>query len=263
MPVIRVHPSAIIEEAAQIDEGTSIGAYSYIGPNVRIGRDCHIKSHVVIDGYTQLAEGNTVYQFASVGADPQDRKWKGEPTRVIIGRNNVIREYVTIQPGLSDFGGVTSIGDSNLLMACSHVAHDVIMGNHNWLTNSAAIGGHVQVGSHVILGGLSGIHQFCRIGDYAFVSAGAMVAQDVPPYCLVQGDRARLRTINRVGLKRAGFNSSDILEIRRIFKVLFVTGGLVVERMAAVAEAFPGSLYAQELLRFIRETQRGIVGYRS
>ena len=261
MPTI--HPSAIVTNGAEIGENCTVGPYTYIGPNVKIGRNCQIKSHVVIDGFTELGNDNVVYQFASVGADPQDRKWRGEPTKVVIGSGNVIREYVTIQPGLEQFGGVTSIGNGNLLMACSHVAHDVTVGDNNWLTNSAALGGHVQVGSHVIFGGLSGVHQFCRIGDHAFISAGSMVAQDVPPYCLVQGDRARLRTINRTGLRRAGLKDADILEINRIFKALFVSSNRAEDRIAAVEAGYAGSVYAYELLRFVRATKRGIVGYRT
>lgn len=257
-----IHSSAIVSEGAEVGSGTSIGAYACIGPQVRIGNNCRIGPHVVIEGCTTLGDNNQVYQFASVGAPPQDRKWRGEPTKLIIGDDNVIREYVTIQPGLEQFGGVTRIGNGNLLMACSHIAHDVEIGDGNWLTNSAAIGGHVHVGSRVIFGGLSGVHQFCRIGDHAFISGGAMVAQDVPPYCLVQGDRARLRSINRTGLERSGVTAENIGEIHRIFRMLFVAEKPLAARIDDVEARYPHSLYAANLLAFIESSRRGVVGYR-
>ncbi|MCR9071073.1 MAG: acyl-ACP--UDP-N-acetylglucosamine O-acyltransferase [Alphaproteobacteria bacterium] len=256
-----IHPTAIVCKGAEIGSNTSVGPYTCIGPNVKIGKDCRIGSHVVIEGFTTLGDGNQVYQFASVGAAPQDRKWKGEATSLQIGNNNVIREYVTIQPGLEQFGGVTRIGDENLLMACSHVAHDVLMGDRNWLTNSAALGGHVIVGSRAIFGGLSGVHQFCRIGDNAFISAGSMVAQDVPPYCLVQGDRARLRSINRTGLQRAGYSSDEINTLHKVFRTLFVSGKPLKERFSDVESKFPETPQIKTLIEFIRSSERGIVGY--
>lgn len=257
-----VHSSAIVSNGADIGAGTSIGPYSCIGPAVRIGRNCRIGPHVVVEGCTTIGDDNQIYQFASVGAAPQDRKWRGEPSRLIIGDSNVIREYVTIQPGLEQFGGVTRIGNGNLLMACSHVAHDVQLGDGNWLTNSAALGGHVQVGSRVILAGLSGVHQFCRIGDHAFVSAGAMVAQDVPPYCLVQGDRARLRSINVTGLERSGMSAADIAEIQRVFRMLFIAAKPMAARIDDVEAQYAKSPYARKLLDFVRSSERGVVGYR-
>ena len=257
-----IHPTAIVADGARIGSGTVVGPYACIGPHVRLGRDCWIGPHAVIDGWTELGDDNQVFQFASLGAAPQDRKWQGEPTKLILGNGNVVREYVTMQPGLEQFGGVTKIGDRNLLMACAHVAHDVSMGDDNWLTNSVAIGGHVQVGSRVIFGGLSGVHQFCRIGDNAFVSAGSMVAQDVPPYCLVQGDRARLRSINRTGLARSGFDRDAIREIHRIFKLLFITGGTLAERISSVEERYPTLPTARQLIDFVSTSKRGVVGYR-
>ncbi|WP_282611136.1 acyl-ACP--UDP-N-acetylglucosamine O-acyltransferase [Pelagibius sp. Alg239-R121] len=257
-----IHATAIVSEGAEIDSGCSVGPYTCIGPNVTLGKNSRVGSHVVIDGYTELGENNTVYQFASVGAAPQDTKWQGEPTRLVIGNNNVIREYVTVQPGLEQFGGITRVGNENLLMACCHIAHDVVMGNQNWVANSAALAGHVEVGSHVIFAGLSGAHQFCRIGDNAFISAGSMVAQDVPPYCLVQGDRARLKSINKIGLERAGFTQERIVEIQRIFKMLFVSKESLEKKISDVEVKYSDSFYAKKLIEFIKSSERGIVSWR-
>lgn len=257
-----IHPTAIVSDGAVIGAGCSVGPYSCIGPAVTLGENCRVGPHVVIDGRTTLGRNNVVYQFASVGAAPQDLKWQGETTRLEIGDGNIIREYVTIQPGLEQFGGLTKIGSGNLFMACCHVAHDVTMGDGNWLTNSAALGGHVRVGSKVVFGGLSGAHQFCRIGDHAFVSAGSMVAQDVPPYCMVQGDRARLRSVNRTGLERAGLVPGEIRDIQRMFRMLFVSAKPLLDRIAEVRAAYPGSRHASRLLDFLQSTERGVVGYR-
>ena len=204
-----IHPTAIIDPAAEIGPEVEIGPYSVIGPHVQLGSQCRIGPHVVIEGHTTLGEQCQISQFASLGAPPQDLKYKGEPSTLVIGRRNVIREYVTLQPGTASGHMTTTIGDENLFMASSHVAHDGIVGNRNVFANSVALGGHVTIGNSVILGGLVGIHQFVRIGDFAFISGGTLVGEDVPPYCFGQfgqTPRGALRGVNTIGLKRAGFS---------------------------------------------------------
>jgi UDP-N-acetylglucosamine acyltransferase len=256
-----IHPTAIIALGAEIGEGTTVGPYSCIGAHVKLGKNCRVSPHVVIEGDTEIGDDSKIYQFASVGGEPQDQKWKGEHTKLIIGSNNIIREYVTIQPGLEQFGGITLIGNNNLFMACSHVAHDVTIGDGNWITNSAAISGHVTIGSKVIFGGMSGVHQFCRVGNYAFIAAGSMVAQDIPPFCMVQGDRARVRGINKVGLERAGFSAEDITKINGAFKLLFVDKAVLAERIAKTTDKYGDFAPVKEMIDFITTSERGIVSY--
>ena len=257
----QIHSTAVIAESAKIGAGTTIGPYSCIGPYVKIGKNCRVSSHVVIEGFTEIGDENKIYQFASVGAEPQDLKWDGEPTKLVVGDRNIIREYVTMQPGLKQFEAITVVGSNNLFMACSHVAHDVIIGDNNWITNSAGVAGHVNIGSKVIIGAMSGVHQFCRIGHFAFIAAGAMVVQDVPPYCLVQGDRARLKSINKIGLVRAGFSKDDIRKIHNIFKILFVRDGIMRERIQRVEDNYTDFIPAKEILEFIKNSERGTVSY--
>ena len=257
-----IHPTAIVHENAVIGNGSTIGPYSVIGPDVRMGANNKIGSHVVLEGDTRLGDNNQIYQFASIGAQPQDLKFAGGISTLEIGNGNIFREYTTIQPGLEQFGGITKIGSNNLFMACTHVAHDCIIGNSNWVTNSAAIAGHAVVGNGVIFGGFSGVHQFCRIGDNAFIAAGAMVAQDVPPFCTVQGDRARLVTINKVGLERNGFSPEDILRLLGVFKALFVKSGTVEKKVADVLARDGDFEPARRMAEFLLSSKRGIVGYR-
>jgi UDP-N-acetylglucosamine acyltransferase len=254
-----IHRTAIIEPGAEIGEGTRIGAYAVIGPKVRLGRDCIVGPHAVIEGRTEIGDRNQIFQFASVGAPPQDLKWKGEETRLVIGHDNIIREYVTIQPGVGVSGGLTQVGDGNLFMACSHIAHDCRIGSHAQFANAATLAGHVEVGDHVHVSGLAGVHQFTRIGAHAFVAAGAMVAQDVPPFCLVQGDRARLVSLNEVGLRRNGFTEPEVLALRRVFRALFRGTGEKAERMARVRHEHGADKGVAELLEFLSDTRRGLV----
>ncbi|WP_034850384.1 acyl-ACP--UDP-N-acetylglucosamine O-acyltransferase [Inquilinus limosus] len=254
-----IHRTAIIEPGAEIGEGTRIGPYAVIGPKVRLGRDCIVGPHAVVEGRTEIGDRNQIFQFASVGAPPQDLKWKGEETRLVIGHDNIIREYVTIQPGVGVSGGLTEIGDGNLFMACAHIAHDCRIGSHTRFANAATLAGHIEVGDHVHVSGLAGVHQFTRIGAHAFVAAGAMVAQDVPPFCLVQGDRARLVSLNEVGLRRHGFTEPEVLALRRVFRLLFRGTGTKAERMARVRRDHAGDKGVPELLEFLSDTRRGLV----
>lgn len=211
-----IHPSAIIEPGAEIGPGVSIGPFCVIGSQVRLAAGVELKSHVVIAGDTSVGEGTVIFPFASIGQDPQDLKFKGEHTRLEIGARNRIREYVTMNPGTEGGGGVTRIGDDGLFMANCHVAHDCQIGNRVVLVNSVAVAGHCVLGDDVIVGGLSGIHQFVRIGRGAMIGALSMVTADVIPYGLVQGPRAHLDGLNLVGLKRRGANRAEIAELREV-----------------------------------------------
>lgn len=259
-----IHPTAIISDGAQIGEGTSIGAYSIIGPHVVLGKDNSVGPHVVIEGYTYLGDRNKIYQFASVGADPQDLKFRGEASELKIGNDNIIRECVTLQPGTSGGGMLTKIGDGNLFMANSHVGHDSFVGDRCIFANGAALSGHVLVGNRVVVGGLSGIHQFVRLGDMAMIGAGAMVAQDIPPYCMAQGDRAKLIGLNRVGMERGGISKDEILAVRKTYRTLLLSDGDEVkgktlkERITFVRSSSQISDGLELFLSFIESSQRGI-----
>lgn len=252
-----IHPTAIIDKTATIDESTSIGAYTIINGNVQIGKNNKIGPHVVIEGNTKIGDGNKIFQFASIGSEPQDLKYKGENTELIIGDENIIREYVTLQPGVGE-NGKTLIGNKNLFMGSSHIAHDCVIGNNCWFANSVAVAGHVVIGNFVIVGGLAGIHQFCNIGDYAFIAAGSMVSMDVIPYCMVQGDRASLIQINKLGLERVGFDKDKINNIISAFKELFYTEGLMSQKLEKILERYRGNEEVVYMLEFIKNSPRGI-----
>jgi UDP-N-acetylglucosamine acyltransferase len=254
----KVHSTAIVHPEARLHESVEVGPYAVIGPQVKIGAGSTVGPHAVIEGDTELGERNRVFQFSSVGAVPQDLKYAGEPTKLRIGHDNIIREFVTIHIGTGGGGGVTRIGDKNLFMAYSHVAHDCQVGNGCILANSAALAGHVELGDHVIIGGLSGIHQFTRIGKHVFISGGAMVVMDVPPYCTAQGDRAELVGLNTVGLARHGYTDEQVSRIKDAYKILFRSKLGLNEAMSRLAAEHGGHPEIDLLLSFIRSSQRGI-----
>lgn len=256
-----IHPTAIIHDSVELGEGTTVGPFTCIGVGVKLGKNNRIASHVVIEGDTHLGDDNQIFSFASVGTTPQDLKFKGGKSELRIGNGNRIREYVSIQPGLEQFGGITSIGNNNLFMANSHVAHDCHVGNNIWMTNSAALAGHVTLEDNVIMAGLSGVHQFCRIGEGAFIAAGAMVTHDVPPFCMAQGDRAKLRTINKLGLERKGYSHDEVRRIFKIFTLLFVNKGTMEEKLAVLQKDHGDFTPAQKLKTFIEHSQRGLITY--
>ncbi len=258
-----IHPTALIEDGAQIHPTADIGPYCVVGPNVEIGAGAHLMSHVVVQNHTVLGEDNKIHPFASVGGTPQDLKYEGEAAKLIIGNNNVIREGATLNIGTSQGGGATRVGNDCLLMAYAHVAHDCILGDGVILANSVALAGHVTLGDHVILGGLAGVHQFCRIGRNAFVAAGGMAAQDVLPFSLVQGDRAQHVGINIIGLKRTGWDKATIMAVRTAFKRIFHSNGtreeaLVHTEQTLAKECAP----VREMCEFIRSAKRGICAAR-
>lgn len=253
-----IHPTAIIQPGAKLAENVTVGPYSVIGENVVIGSGTTVAAHVVIEGWTEIGCDNRIFQFSSIGADPQDLKYAGEKTTLKIGDRNRIREFVTLNRGTEEGGGMTTIGDDNLFMAYSHVAHDCIVNNHVILANGATLAGHVEVESTAILGGLSAIHQFCRIGSHTMISGGAMVAQDIPPYTVAQGDRAKTVGLNLIGLKRRGFSEETVRGIKKAYRVIFRSGLRLEEALAQVDEEIESTPELGHFVNFIKNSQRGI-----
>jgi UDP-N-acetylglucosamine acyltransferase len=254
----KIHETAVVDRHAEIDSDVEIGPYSLVGKHVRIGKGCRVKSHVVIEGRTTLGEGNVIFQFATVGSVPQDLKYKGEPSELIIGDHNTIREFVSLNPGTVGGGMVTRVGDGNLLMMYCHIAHDCILGSHNIIANGATLGGHVVIEDYVIVGGLVGIHQFTKIGRGAILGAGSMVSKDVPPYCNATGDRARLHGLNLEGLKRRGFEREKIEALKKAYRIMFrsklKTGAAIVK----IRRELSGYAEVRQLVTFIENSKRGI-----
>ncbi len=259
-----IHPTAVVDKKAEIDGSADIGPYCIIGPHVRLGAGTRLLSHVVIDGHTTIGSNNVVHPFARLGGPPQDLKFKGEPARLVVGDNNVIREGATLNIGTEAGHMETRVGNGCLLMAYSHVAHDCTLGDGVILANSVGLAGHVALADNVILGGLAGVHQFCNVGRHAFLAGGAMAAQDVPPFCVAQGDRAQLVGINVVGLKRAGFDREQLLAVREAFRTLFYSNTTRQAALEAVeAEIASRSPEVAEICRFIRTSKRGVCAPRA
>jgi UDP-N-acetylglucosamine acyltransferase len=253
-----IHPTAIVDSAAEIDESVEIGPYSIIGNNVSIGAGSVIGPHVTIDPYVEIAPGCQIFQYASIGAVPQAVKFQGEKTYLKIGRNTIIREFATLNRGTAFGGGVTEVGEDNFLMAYTHVAHDCKTGKGVILANNATLAGHITLGDYVIVGGLVAIHQFVRIGDFGYIGGKAAVVKDIPPYVIAAGDRATLHGLNKVGLKRHGFSQNSLDSLKKAYRIIFRIGLTVneaVERVLAEVENTPEVL---NLVNFIKSTQRGI-----
>ncbi len=249
MPVI--HPTAIVELGARVADDVEIGPYSVIGRDVELGPGVRLESHVVIAGRTRIGAGCHIFPFASIGQPPQDLKYAGEPSELIVGYNNVIREYATMNPGTRGGGMVTRVGDDGLFMVGIHVAHDCFIGNNVIMANNATLGGHVVVEDFAVLGGLSAIHQFVRIGRHAMVGGMSGVENDVIPYGSVMGDRAHLSGLNIVGLKRRGVDRDDIHALRRAYRLLFAHEGTMAERLADVRQLFADNEAVMEIVEFI------------
>ena len=248
----RIHPTAIVDPKARIGNDVAIGPYCTVGENVSLGDNVELVSHVVVAGHTELGANTRVFPFATVGLPPQDLKYKGEPTRLSVGRDVIIREHATLHPGTAGGGGLTVVGDGCLLMVGCHVAHDCKLGNKVILTNNATLGGHVHVGDHAMMGGLSAVHQFVRIGQHAMVGGMTGVEGDVIPYGLVMGDRARLAGLNLVGLKRRGFSRDEIHALRAAYRMLFAAEGTLAERLDGVTELFGKMSVVMDIVEFIR-----------
>lgn len=253
-----IHATAIVHPGARIGKEVAIGPYAVIGEHVTIGDGTTVGPHTVIEGWTEIGQQNRIYQFASVGANPQDLKFHGEESYLRIGDRNQIREFVTLHRGTEDGGGETVIGSDNLFMAYTHVAHDCRVGNHVILANCATLAGHVTVEDHAILGGLSAVHQFTRIGTHAMISGGAMVNQDITPFTIAQGDRAQPVGINLVGLKRRGFDEPTVRAIKNAYKLIFRSGLRMEEAMEQLTAEAAKVPELMVFVNFIKESERGI-----
>ncbi len=252
-----IHHTVIIEPGAKISEDVEIGPYTVIGGNVEIDSGCIISPHVVINGHTSIGKNNRIYQFSSIGEENQDKKYHGEPTRTVIGDNNIIRECVTIHRGTVQDQGVTRIGNENLIMAYVHIAHDCHIHDHCILANNATLAGHVVLEDWVILGGFTGIHQFCRIGSHAFTSISTFIVKDIPPFVMADGRPAIPRGLNSEGLKRRGFSSDEMANIKRAYKLLY-------RQKLPLNEALDGmqqlnSPAVNQMIEFINASDRGII----
>lgn len=254
-----IHPTAIVDGAAKIGEGVFIGPYCVVGPEAELAEGVRLVSHVVVAGRTTIGPNTHVYPFASIGMPPQDMKYKGEPSVLEIGANNIIREHVTMNPGTEGGGMVTRVGNNCLFMVGAHVAHDCILGNHVIMANHATLAGHVAVGDYAVLGGLSAVHQFCRIGRHAMVGGMSGVEQDVIPYGSVIGNRARLAGLNVVGLKRRGFSRAEVATLRKAYRLLFAEEGSMAERVNDATDMYKENRAVMEIVDFIRgESSRSI-----
>ncbi len=252
-----IHSSAIIHPKAQIGANCSIGPFCVIGEHVILGENCQLHSHVVIDGHTSLGSGNEIFPFASLGLKSQDLKWKGGVTRTEIGDNNTFRESVTINSATGN-GDMTKVGSNNHILAYSHIAHNVTLGNHIIMSNVATLAGHVTVGDYVVIGGLAAIHQFCRIGKMSIVGGCSKISQDVPPFMLVDGNPAETRTINKIGLERNGISGEIQSALKQAYKILFRDGLTNSNALKRIEEELPSSPELQHLMEFVRSSERGI-----
>ncbi|MBI4325736.1 MAG: acyl-ACP--UDP-N-acetylglucosamine O-acyltransferase [Chloroflexi bacterium] len=252
-----VHPSAIIHPKAEIGPDCCIGPYCVIGEHVVLGPRCHLHSHVVIDGHTRLGEGNEIFPFASLGLKTQDLKWKGGLTLTQIGDFNTFREYVTINSATGD-GEVTVVGSRNHILAYCHLAHNVQVGHDVVMSNVATLAGHVIVEDHAVIGGLAAVHQFCRIGKMAIVGGCSKVVQDVPPYMMADGNPAKIRTINKVGLERKGVSEEAQTALRQAYKILFREGLTISNALARIEAELPALAEVKHLVQFTRQSERGV-----
>lgn len=263
----KIHPTAIIAKEANLDSSVEVGAYSIVGPYVQIASGTKIGPHVVLEGRTTIGRDNTFFQFSSVGAAPQDKKYAGEPTLLEIGDRNTIREFCTLNLGTVQDVGVTRLGNDNLLMAYVHIAHDCQVGSNTIFANGATLAGHVEIGDWVILGGFASVHQFCHIGAHAMLGMNTSLTQDVPPYVILSGNPAAAHGLNLEGLKRRGFSREEIDAIRHIYKLLYKSGLLLKDAKLAIeqfkAEVQTENLGAvkhiQQMLSFLDRSTRGIV----
>lgn len=258
MGAARIHPTALVAPEAQLAADVRVGAYSMIGPHVCIGAASVVGPHVVIEGRTTLGARNRIFQFASVGAVPQDLKYHGEDSELVIGDDNCIREFCTLQPGTEGGGMRTQLGHGNLLMNYAHIAHDCVLGDRAIVANGTQLGGHVVIEDGVVIGALSGIHQFVRLGESAIIGAGSMVAQDVPPFCNATGDRARLHGLNSIGLKRRGFSADIIHSLKHAYRIMFQSNLRAVEAVARIRAEIPGVPAVERFVAFIERSERGV-----
>lgn len=254
-----IHPTAVVSKTAEIATDAEIGPYVVVGDNVIIGSGTRIDSHTVINGPTEIGKDNRIYQFASIGDDPQDKKYRDEPTRLVIGDRNTIREYCTISRGTVDDEGLTSLGDDNWIMAYVHIAHDCRVGSNTIMANNTTLAGHVHVGDWVIFGGFAGAHQFCRVGPHAFLGMYAAVSRDVPAFTMVAGSPAMPRGINSEGLKRRGFTAEQIRNIKNAYRIVYRQNKKLAEATDEIAALLATQPELEPLLASLRNSERGLV----
>ncbi len=255
----QIHPTAIVDPAARLGHGVVVGAYSMIGPHVEIDANTHIGPHVVITGHTRIGVDNHIFQFCSLGEQPQDKKYAGEPTRLEIGDRNTIREFCTFNCGTAQDVGVTRLGNDNWIMAYVHLAHDCQVGNQTIFANNAQLAGHVRVDDWAILGGFTVVHQFVRIGAHSITAMGAILLQDLPPFVMAAGNPAKPRSINAEGLKRRGFSPAAVAAVKRAYKTLYKSGMTLEDARAAIAGEVESVPELDVLARYLAETGRGII----
>jgi len=255
---VKAHPTAIVDPRARIADDVSVGAYSVIGAEVEIDAGSSVGSHTTVEGPTRIGRDNHIGSHAAIGGDPQDKKYHGERSELVIGDGNTIREFVTLNRGTEDGGGVTRIGNDNWIMAYVHVAHDCIVGNHIVLANNATLAGHVEIGDHVVLGGFAGVHQFCKVGSHAFAAMYAAINRDVPPFVYAAGQFAVPRGVNAEGLKRRGFSARRIAAIKRAYRTLYMSGKTLNEARAELEEQARTSEDVRALVEFMDRSERSL-----
>ena len=259
---MNIHPTAIVDPAAELDSSVTVGPYVIIEKGVTIGRDCTIKPHSIISGPTTIGSENSIGPFATIGAPPQDLKYKGEDTELVIGDNNQIREYVSMHRGTITDKGVTSVGNDNLLMGYVHIAHDCVVGNGTILANAATLAGHVHIDDHAIVGGLVAIHQFSRVGAHSYIGGVSGISRDVPPFIIVSGTRKHMRVsgINKIGLRRRGFDNDTIKKLDRAYKIIFMNPDLLLqEALEQAAREVPDCEPVSHLIDFFRNSKQGVI----
>ena len=256
---MKAHDTALVDPGASIAGDVEIGAYSIIGPHVRISAGTTIGSHVVVSGHTSIGENNHFFPFSAIGEAPQDKKYAGESTELIIGNNNSIREFCTLNIGTAAGGGVTRVGNDNWIMAYVHIAHDCQIGNNIIMANNATLGGHVTIGDHAILSGFAGIHQFVEIGNHAFVSFASFVNQSIPPYITVSGEKAKAKGVNTEGLKRGGFSPEQVQNVRRAYRTLYRSGLSLDEARTKLHDMAEEADEITPLVEFLNNAERSII----
>lgn len=253
----RIHPSAVIDPSAELEPGVELGPYAVVGPHVHLAEGVVLRPHSHVTGHTDVGRETVIYSFASVGEAPQDRKYRGEPTRLVIGARNTIREYATLHPGTAEGGGLTSVGGDNLLMIGVHIAHDCQIGSHIVMANNVALAGHVLVEDYAVMGASAHVHQFCRVGESAMVGAMAGISQDVAPFTIAQGSRARLLSINRINMERRGFPPERITAVERAYRLIFRSGLRPHEAFARVRAELADSRDSEHMVAFLEKSERG------
>jgi UDP-N-acetylglucosamine acyltransferase len=253
-----IHPTAVVHPKAQIADGVSIGPYTVIGEHVTIGKDTKIASHVLIDGWTTIGERNQLHSFSCIGTPPQDVGYRNEETYLIVGNDNIIREFATVNRATTKADRKTEIGNKNFLMAYSHVAHDCKLGNSIIMANSAGLAGHITIEDYAILGGIVGVHQYVRIGAYSMIGGQSAIVQDIPPYVSAAGNRAQLYGLNTIGLKRRGFSDAVINNLKKAYKIIFRSGMTTEEALAKVVDEITGCKEVNYFVDFLRHSKRGV-----